>query len=188
MFDVSLANLFRLVVGLEIVLAFRQAQSALPDLHNYFGAVFCILGGAHEKERIHIAGMKVSDLFLKVALIFDLVYPRHFGGEGRNPVGFDLFLVHATGVKVSHLLFAATLRGASILRSRLENRPKHVAILFRQDAVHAPGWESSWNRVLREPAAGSVLIEISAGLRVHIEIGQIKTGGGLTEDGCDRQR
>src|SRR2546421_12339972 len=92
---------------LEVVIAIRQARSALVGFGDYFGGILGVLIGTESKERAAaedrsrvLAG---SEIFGYRLLRLESLDTFQFGSKRRRVELFDRGLVHAGGVVVADL-------------------------------------------------------------------------------------
>ena len=69
--DVLVAQLFRSVIGLRVIVAIRQTQPALSRLGDIVRAVLRVLAGPKLEEGAYADAVKMCDLFEHVVTIFD---------------------------------------------------------------------------------------------------------------------
>src|SRR6185503_19583479 len=81
---------------------------------------------------------------------------------------------HAACVKVADLLFVGTRGRLLVGGGGFEDAAQRLGIRFIQPVRYAPGAESRRNRILLEPAAVDVLVEILARCATFIQVAAVK--------------
>ena len=132
------AQLHGFFVSLRVVVAVRQAETALPGKRHYHRAVLQIRQRAEAEKRGYTVTMHVGDLRLHVFHALDFVYAGKFGHERLHPLRFAFGFVQTTGVEVADLLFVTTLDGVSFPGRLFQNIVQRLAIILGEDVEAAP--------------------------------------------------
>src|SRR5262249_16154161 len=115
MLEVFIANRFRFVVSLKIVVAVGQTEAPLIDSGGDLRTLLKILVRTGTESGVEAYGMKMGNLFLQRLLIIHFRDQIELCLNRFEAVGFDLRFVHAGRVVVADFLFIAALAGGCVL-------------------------------------------------------------------------
>ena len=167
------AQLHALGVGLQVVVAIWQAESAGADLNNHRGGIHGVLIRPRAKEEI--AGsivMQRGDGSEQLWPRLECIDPRKLWLDWLVTVGIDGGLVHAGLKVVADLLLDRCAVGS--LGVLLQDAPEKLLILIRKLRVDVPCGLVGGNRVQLLPSTAGVLIEVHARVDAAIHAGEIK--------------
>ncbi len=166
--DVFLAQVNRLGVVLEIVVAIGQAQAALIHFGNHLARVLEVGVGVEAEQYIGALAMQPHDLARQPFLRLDgrdaleIVLQRLRTGLLDGP------FIHAAGVVIADLLFVEAA-ARTVDRRLLENVAHNILAALRKFVEAPPGGTVGGNRILRHPLAARVGIKVVAGVDALIE-------------------
>src|SRR5262249_12847588 len=160
--DVLLADLVGRLVGLRVVVAVGQPQTALCGSRDDFGRVFAVLLGAELEERIDAAKLLAGDLGLERRERLDRIDAIDFGPQRLDAGGLDRRLVHAGAVEIAELPSVRAGRGPLVRRGVLEDRAQRLAVALLDLIERPPRGVLRRYGVLLQPAADRVLVEVCA--------------------------
>ena len=117
----------------------------------------------------------------EIALRFHPEYPLEMRLQGPPARFLDRGLVHAGGEIIPDLPLRGAPPGAA-LRQDIENSPEETLVLARELAVYAPARLVGRDRVVPDPSAAGVAVEVDAGIgrlvhRAHVEAGRVGKRG-----------
>ena len=104
MLDVLVAELFRGVVFLRIIIAVRHPESALVSLRDHHVAVLVVLAGGETEKRGHSHRVQMRDFFQHILAVLQRIDPLEIVLERFHVRRVDLLLIHSAGVEIAHLL------------------------------------------------------------------------------------
>ena len=175
--QVSLAQLLGLGIILKIIITIRQAESALVGLGDHVRRVLEVLirtereqGSAAVERRRKLRGRGILREILLRLQTGDALQLR------QQRLGAKLLngcLVHARRVVVADLLGHGIARGAGFRRF-FQNRSQLRAVFVLELAVRAPTRLVRRNRILLDPTAARVSVEIHARVNGSIHCGNIE--------------
>src|SRR6185437_12006420 len=163
-------------VGLEIVVAVGEAQSALVGFSDDLVGVLEVLVGAEAEGDVGAIHLQAGDLGGELGGGLDAGEQIELGLEGLGAGGIDRGLVHAGGVVVADLLGDGVFLGG-VGAGVLENLVKGFAVALDQLGEGAPLDLIVGDGMLRHPGAASVLVEVLAGIGGGINGREIGAGG-----------
>ena len=180
--DVLLADLFGFLVGPEIIIAFRQSESALRKVRELHPTVAGIgLALKPEAHAAEAASAELRDDAHDVGGSFrrrDEVKGRL---QRRSAGGVDRCFIHAARVEVADLaLKRAALR--TLRRGALADRAERVLIALGQLRVRAPAAVGGRDRGIAKVGAIDETVEVVLGLHRQIEIGEGNVGASGREE------
>ena len=186
--DIFLAQVLRLFIFAEIVVAFRQAHAALIHFGDHMAGIFEIGAGTGFEERIYAFAVQAGNF--RSQIFFRLHFCNCFqvGLQRLQTLLLNSGLVHARPVVVADFL----LNGGAVFaldRGLFQNVFQDVLTALGQLIESAPTGAVGGNGVLILPAAASVGVKIVAGIDGLIEHVRVKTdalGGGRRWRGCLR--
>ncbi len=138
MLSVFVLDVRRFLIGLQIVITIRQAQSALVNVGSHLSAILEILSRPGDEENIDAHRMQAADVVLQCFLIFDFRNAIKLRRQRFKSVSFYLRFIHAGCVVVADFLFAAALRGLRVFCRCFQNLMQHVAVAFIEQVRHSP--------------------------------------------------
>ena len=109
-YDVFPAQHLRARIGVEVVIAIRQAESTLPEMHGVAVAVLFVLPEPDVVHRADADVLEPRDGVEKLLTIPDRVDPRELRTKGRDPLARDGNRVHRGRPEVTDLLRVAAAR------------------------------------------------------------------------------
>ena len=169
--DVGVAQFDRLGVGLEVIVAVGQAESALIGVGDLLVGVVRVLNGFEAEQHVvgdHIGG-DVGDLGLGID-IGDLLQPRF---ERLRSAGFDGLLVGAGSVVVANFLIDRTAVRIRHGRS-LQNSAQARQVLILHFGIRVPGRLVGRNGIVLDPAAAGIGEEIHARINAAVHARNIE--------------
>jgi len=101
---VARAKLLRAVVVIDVVLAVRQAEAALPGSGDHLRAVLQILFGAKLKDGVHVVAMQMRDFSLEASYALDRRDALEFRFQRLEACRLHLRFIHAACEEVADLL------------------------------------------------------------------------------------
>jgi hypothetical protein len=160
------ADLFGARIGFEVVVAIRKAQPSLIDVGNRLRGVAQVGLRVEPEERVYANRVKIRDENRQFIGIDERIDGRQVVGERHESLVLDRRVVHARGVVVGGPL---AIRWTRVGRRRFEDTPQdqEVALLDLREAADRTAIRR--NRVLRDPAAARVLVEVGAGFGRLVE-------------------
>ena len=184
MFHVLLPQLDRLRVVAEVVVAIRQAESALVrDCADQVG--FLEVGfGAEAEEDVHPHRVELGDELRQIARAGqggDLLQRRL---EGRRALRIDRVFVHARGVVVADLP-GVNIR-ARVASGVFQDAAEGDVVAFLQLLAAAPRRSIGRNRLVLRPPSARELVEVHA--RIHRAIHERHLEAGCGSRGRRRLR
>ncbi len=189
---VLVAQLHGLLVLLEVVVALGQAQAGLDGGRDDHGGVLAVFLGAEVEEHVRAHRLQAADLGAQARHVLDRVDPGELGRNGSEAVGLDRRLVHAGAVEVAELALLGSGGRGFVGGQPLEDRVQVLQVALPQLVEGSPARAVRGDRVLLQPAAVGVLVEIHAGLGAGVHVGDDQgpraRGGGLWRGGRGRGR
>ena len=195
---VFVAELLRLVVRLEVIVAVGQSQATLVGPDDDLARVAAVLVGAELEDRVDAHHLEARDLGLERGDRGDLLDRGKLALQRREPLRLDGGLVHARQVEVADLLVVRA-RSVGGLRDLLEDLVQALAVLLLEEREGPPVGLVGGDRVRLEPSAVAVEVEVLARghRRVHVrgvdamdlgrgDRGAGQRGPGQNDQGCGR--
>ena len=161
-FDVLLAQLQRLGVVAEVVVAIGQAHAALVGNRHLDRRIFEVGLGTEAEEWLHADRVQLGDerrQRVRAGQRGNLLEQRF---ERRRALRVDRRFVHAGHVVVANLLRPRRRRAGS--GCRFENLLQRLVVVLLQLVEPPPARSIRRYRVLRHPASTGVLVEIGTGV------------------------
>jgi hypothetical protein len=164
--DVLLARRIGRSAAVGIVVAVREAQTALIEPGHIVGRVVRIHVRAVVEDEIDAAHLERSDLLYQPGARRDAVDVPEPGPERGEARRLDGRGVHAAGVEGAQLAGGAALRLRRALRHGLvQDRAYDQLVVITHVPVHARRGVRRGDRVVRQPGPVGVLHEVDAGVR-----------------------
>jgi hypothetical protein len=164
------SHFHRVLVRVEIEVAVREPEAALPQKDGFDAALLRVLDDREREERVRVErnlgerrvkrSPEVADPSDSVELLLDR------SGPGRVTAGG----VHRGGPEVADFLAVGTAEGRSGRRI-LVDFPHSRVDLVADDVAYSPPRLGSGNRIALQPAPVRIAEEIDGGADLRIEIG-----------------
>ena len=175
----------------QVVLAVAQAQSSLIGVGDAARRVLEVVAGAEVEQNRNAARVQFGERRGDIACLANLVDARQQRFERRNAGRFHGAFVHAAGVERAEQAFHPVAAGGGLLQqAALLQQALQPDFLER-----APACETGGYRVVAQPAAVGVLVEVGAGrcggveaAGVQRDIGRCAWNHRTTEDQGQRGR
>jgi len=113
--------------------------------------------------------VQARDFALQVVDALDRIDSFELGPQRLEALSLDRRLIHAARVVIADFLIDRPRRGLA-LGGVLEDRMQHVAVVFHQYVGDAPARVRGWYRVLSQPSAVRVPVEVGAGGDGRVEV------------------
>ena len=161
--EIFLFQLQRSRIGLQVIVAVGQAESALIDVGDLPGRIAQVGSRAEPEEHVDADALQVRHERRQV------IDPRERGDlrkicrEAPLALRLDAGLVHARGVVIARLL------PHDVGRRRLENASQNCKILILELIETSPALPIGRHRIRRHPAAAGELVKVGAGIDAPIE-------------------
>ena len=170
-----LANLHRLLIVFEVVVAVGKRQTGLIDKGNGHVCVMKVRARAEAKQRVRTDRPLVRHYRNHLPLIFDFGDAVELRLERRDSFLIDRLLVHARGIVVADLLHHRT--ALRIIRRRFfENVVQYREIVLVDLREAVPRRIIRRNGIVLDPVAAGELIEVHTRIGGFVEVGNIKLG------------
>ena len=157
----ALADLDGLGVGLQVVLAVGQREAALAERGDGAVGILGVRGRAEQEQRADAQTVQVGDLGHHVRLIAHRLDAVQLGLDGRDALLVDGRGVHATGEVVADLLVDRAAAGLHH-GGALQDVELHLFVAVLQFGETSPAGAVGGERVLGDPVAAGVLVEVDA--------------------------
>ena len=135
--------------------------------------------------------LQARDLLLERGLVAYRGDPVELSLERRDPGRLDRGLIHAARVEVGELSLLGPRRRRRPGGELLQGLVQDLAVPLVQLVERAPARIIGGNRVLLQPSAVGVRVEVAAGRRTRIHVSRIESaaaGAGAAERGRGRGR
>ena len=176
--DVFRPEPLRLLVGLRVVVAVGQTQAALERRHDDLARVLAVLLRADLEEGADSPLLEARDLLLERSLVVNRGDPVELSLERRDPGRLDRGLIHAAPVEVGELSLLGPRRRRRPGGELLQGLVQDLAVPLVQLVERAPARVIGRHRVLLQPPAVGVLVEVAAGGHARIHVPGIKSTRG----------
>ena len=168
-------KLLRFLVGFRVVVAVGKTQAALERRRDDLARVLPVLLRAELEEGVDSPLLQARDLLLKRGPVGNRGDPVELFLERRDPGRFDRGLVHAARVEIRELSLLGTRGSRLSHRQLLQGLVQDLAVPLVQFVERAPARVVGGDRVLLEPPAVGVPVEVAARGRVRVHVSRIQS-------------
>ena len=153
-------------IGFQIVVTIRKAQAALIQVGDRLRGIAEVGLRVEPEEGRHADRVEIGDENRQVVGVDQRIDGREIVGERHESLRLNRRFVHAGGVIVGG---AFSIRLTGIGRRRFEDaaQDQKVALLDFRETADRTAIRGS--RILRDPAAAGVLVEVDAGIGRFVE-------------------
>ena len=191
--DVPIAGLYRLWIGLQVVIAIGKRKAALVQGGNGFGGVLGVGLGAEQEQRRHADVLEAHQFGQQRGTIADRVDAVQLRSEGFNTFLSDGGRVHAGGVGIADLLLELAATGPFGGRA-LQDIEQHFFIAVADLGEAGEAGAVGRQGIVGNPVAAGVLVKIDARVDRLVHGSRIRAGGrsapirGQGQHGNDQKR
>ena len=192
---IRVAQFFRSVVRLRVIIAVRHSEPTLHRLRDLPRAVLIVLSRSEIEERVHAIHVQMRDFLQHILSIFDAVDLCQLVLQRFGPHRFNRFLVHPARVIIANFFRNGVT--AFRLRRFLRDRVERVVVVLDQNVKAAPARLVRRNLRALDPTAVRVKKEIVRRLDRYIHVRRInrlcvfirfRFGGSVSAAACDGRR